>query len=214
MRLRQAMVGVVCVLAAAVVVQRANSQDHKDHKGHEGHGHADHDGDGEAKMMAMWMEAGAPCEFHQYLQPLVGKWKTATKYRFGKEAPWTQSTGESESRWAMGGRYIIENFKSHSKEMPFDGMGITGYDKVKKKYVSTWIDSMSTTMMISTGTIDASHKVITFFATYDDPFTGQKDKPQKTTLTILNENKIVMEMYERGQDGEWFMNLEVVYTRP
>ncbi len=213
MRLRQCMVGGVCVLAAVVVVQRANSQEHKDHKGHEGHGHADHDGDAEAKMMAAWMEAGAPCEFHKYLQPLVGKWTTATRYRFGKEAPWTKSTGVSETKWAMGGRYIIEHFKSHSKEMPFEGMGTTGYDKTKKKYISTWIDSMSTTLMMSTGTINDSHKVITFYATYDDPFTGQKNKQQKTTLTILNENKIVMEMYERGQDGEWFMNLEVVYTR-
>jgi len=201
-------------LAAVVLVSRANSQDHKGHDHGEHAAHGEHGGDMHAeKMMAAWAEAGAPGEFHKYLQPLVGKWTTTTKYRFSKEAPWSESTGASESKWIMGGRYIVEHFKSHSVEMPFEGMGVTGYDKGKKKYVSSWIDSMSTTMMVSAGTIDASHKVITFFAKYDDPVTGQKNKEQKTTLTMLNDNKIVMEMYERGQDGQWFMNLEVVYTR-
>ncbi len=217
MRFQKCLVGAACCLAALVLVPRVNAQDHKghDHAGHDhaAHGGEGHGGDGQSKMMASWMKNASPGEFHKHLQPLVGKWNTTTKFRLSKEAPWSESTGFSESKWAMGGRYIIENFKSFSVEMPFEGMGITGYDNTKKKYVSSWIDSMSTALMISTGTIDASHKVITFTGTYDDPMTGQKDKPQKATLTILNDNKIVMKMFERGQDGEWYMNLEVVYTR-
>jgi hypothetical protein len=33
--------------------------------------------------------------------------------------------------------------------MPFEGLGYTGYDNVKKQYFGTWIDSMSTGIMTS-----------------------------------------------------------------
>ncbi len=31
--------------------------------------------------------------------------------------------------------------------MPFEGMGIDGYDNLAKQYVSTWVDNMGTGIM-------------------------------------------------------------------
>lgn len=218
MTFRRGLVVAACGVGAVLWGPRSFAQDYKGqakkgadrvNKDQEGQEH----GDADAEMMAAWTKAAAPCEFHGYLEPLVGKWNTTSKFRHDEDAPWSTSTGESVIKWVLGGRHIVENVESTSPEMPFVGMGITGYDKLKKKYVSVWIDSMSTTQMVSTGTIDDSHKVITFTGTFDDVMTGEKDKPQKTVLRFINDKKIVVEMYQRDEAGKWYMNLEVAYTR-
>ena len=55
----------------------------------------------------------------------------------------------------------------------FNGIGFIGYDNVSKKYVSTWMDTAGTGMMWSTGTMDASGKVLSMKATVNDPSTGK-----------------------------------------
>ena len=39
-------------------------------------------------------------------------------------------------------------------DMSFTGMAIEGYDNVKKKFVSSWIDNMGTMILNSEGTYD------------------------------------------------------------
>ena len=46
--------------------------------------------------------------------------------------------------------------------MPFEGMGIVGYDNLLKKFVSVWIDNMGTGLMPGTGTYDAATKTYTY----------------------------------------------------
>lgn len=200
MKLRKCAIGLSCALLAVVVVGRVYAQDAKPEMNQE-------------EMMEAWAKANAPGEFHAHLGAMVGHWNFKSKFRPAAEAPWSESTGTSEIRWAMGERFIIESVKGEMNGAPWEGMGITGYDNTKQKYTSMWLDSMSTGIMTSLGTVDDSHKVFTFMGTYDDPITGQKDKPSKTILRIINENKHVTEMYDRDEKGEWYMNLEVVYTR-
>ena len=200
MKLRKYVIGVVCALLAVVVVGRVYSQDSNPEMDQE-------------KMMELWAKANAPGEFHAHLGAMIGHWNFKSKFRPAAEAPWSESAGTSEIRWAMGKRFLIESVKGNMNHVPWEGMGITGYDNTKKKYTSMWIDSMSTGIMASFGTIDDSHKVITFMGTYDDAITGQKDKPSKTILRLINANKHVTEMYDRDEKGEWYMNLEVAYTR-
>jgi len=200
MNLRKCAIGVACALLAVGVVGRVYSQDNKPEMDQE-------------KMMELWAKANAPGEFHAHLGAMIGHWNFKSKFRPAAEAPWSESTGTSEIRWTMGERFIIESVRGEMNGAPWEGMGITGYDNTKQKYTSLWLDSMSTGIMTSLGTVDDSHKVFTFTGTYDDPITGQKDKPSKTILRIINENKHVTEMYERDEKGEWYMNLEVVYTR-
>ncbi len=200
MKLHKSAISLACALLTVVVVGRVYSQDNKPEMDTE-------------KMMEAWAKANAPGEFHAHLGTMIGQWNYKSKYRMAPEAPWTESAGTSEVKWAMGKRFIIESIKGDFEGTPWEGMGITGYDNTKKKYTSAWLDSMSTAIMTSFGTIDDSRKVITFMGTMDDPITGQKDKPIKTILRFINENKHVTEMYERDDKDEWFMNLEVAYTR-
>ena len=96
--------------------------------------------------------------------------------------------------------------------MPFTGVGYTGYDNIKKKYIGSWMDNMSTSMMISTGTANADGKSYTFTSSMDDPMTG-KSSPVKETVTIVDEDHHTLEMWGPGPDGKSFKMMEIDYSR-
>ena len=48
------------------------------------------------------------------------------------------------------------------KDMQFKGMAVEGYDNVKKKFVSSWIDNMGTGIQFSEGTYDPASKTFTY----------------------------------------------------
>ena len=89
-------------------------------------------------------------------------------------------------------------------DKPFSGVGTTGYDNTKKKFVGTWIDSMSTGIMRSEGTADPTGKVITAQAVGSDPLTG-KESRTRIVEKWEGDTKKVEEFFEkkerqRGQD--------------
>jgi len=199
MNMKRLAVGSMCALLAVVVTWRANAQEKGEPSGDD--------------MMKAWMAANMPNEYHEVLGKMVGTWKTKSRFRPDADAPWTESTAVSELKMIMGGRFLQEHLKGEMMPgMPFEGMGITGYDNTKKKYTSSWIDSTTTAIMTSLGTIDDSKKVLTFHGEVDDPMTG-KTKPNKTILRLLNDEKFVVEMYDKDANGEWYKSLEVVYTK-
>ena len=162
------------------------------------------------KMMAEMMKNMTPGEQHQYLKPLVGKWKVSVKSWMAPGEP-TISTGTCEKSWALGGRWVEESFKGDMMGMPFEGMGLTGYDMMKKQYVNYWFDTMSTTGMMSMGSIDDAHKVLTMTGTYDDPMTG-KPATSKGVMKIVDDNTHVFSMYG-DMGGKQQLVMECTYIR-
>src|SRR2546428_3031197 len=123
------------------------------------------------------MEMAAVGEPHQALDPLVGKWETASRFWMGgPDSPAMDTKGSAEIKQIMDGRFLVQEASGDFMGMPFKGMGITGYDNFKKKYVSFWIDNMGTAMFTSLGTMDPSGKVINFYGQLDEPMTGEQDK--------------------------------------
>lgn len=173
-----------------------------------------------AKQMESWMKAATPADGHAKMAPMVGKWTYVTKWRMTPEAPWEESTGKAEFKWALGNRFLMGEVKGNPSPndammggAPFEGIAMYGYDNMTKKYVNTWMDNMSTGTMISHGTADGSGKTFTFQAEEGMcPMTGQMKAP-KSVLKIDGDNKLVFEMHEKGPDGKEFKCLEVTYTR-
>ncbi len=163
-------------------------------------------------MMAKMMEAAAPGEFHKHLQPLIGKWNTTTKYWFTQEAPPEESTGSVDRKWILGGRFVSEDYRGTAMGQPFSGFGLMGYDNIQKKYDTVWIDTMGTGVFTQSGSCDDSGKNFTFSGKNLNPMTGQKEWG-KTTLKIINNDKHVLKMFEKGTDGKDFLKLEIVATR-
>jgi hypothetical protein len=164
-----------------------------------------------AAMEAM-MKAGSPSESHKKLAAMVGTFNTTVKSYMAPGAPPAESGGVSENSWVLGGRWIQQKFEGNFMGMPYSGIGYTGYDNVKKQYVGTWMDNMSTAMMTSTGSVDASGKSYEFTSTMDDPMSG-KPMTVKEKVTVVDNNTHTMEMWGAAPDGKMFKMMEITYKR-
>ncbi|MBI4584747.1 MAG: DUF1579 domain-containing protein [Planctomycetes bacterium] len=163
-------------------------------------------------LMKFWAQHAAPGEHHKHLDPLVGSWDTEVKWWTSPAAEPQVSRGKAEVKWILGGRFLEEEVQGGTPEQPFQGLGLQGYDNFLKKHQSFWIDSMSTSLMISSGTCDGAGKVFTLSGTYLDPAAG-KEKASRGVLSITSGDSHVYEMYESGPDGEEYRSLQVMYTR-
>jgi hypothetical protein len=166
---------------------------------------------GQAEMEAM-MKAATPGDAHKKLNAMAGTFNADVKMWMQPGAPPTGGGGVAENTWALDGRFLEQHFTGNFMGMPFTGMGFTGYDNIKKKYVGTWMDTMTTSMMISSGTANADGKSYTFTSTMDDPMTG-KSSPVKETVTIVDDDHHTLEMWSPGPDGKMFKTMEIAYTR-
>ncbi len=162
--------------------------------------------------METYMKLATPGAAHKALEPMIGTWNvTTTMWQKPGAAPQTGG-GTAENSWVLGGRFIRQDFDGEFGGMKYQGLGFTGYDNYKKKYVGTWMDTMGTMMMHMLGTADPSGKVFTLGSTVDDAMTGKSIRV-KTVTRIVGANKHVMEMYGPDPTGKEFKMMEIVYTR-
>ena len=165
------------------------------------------------EMMKKWEASMTPGEPHKKLAAMVGTWDAEVKsWMNGPSGEPTVSAGSSEFTSALGGRFVQETFTSTMMNQPFSGMGYTGYDNFKKKYVGFWIDNMTTSMMSTEGTEDKSG-TLTMWGKMDDPMTGQKDKKFKSVSRFDGPDKMVFDMYDVTTYGDKKPIMEITYTR-
>ena len=164
-----------------------------------------------AQMDAM-MRAATPGDAHKKLGSMVGMWDATVKmFPTQHGAPVSQSQGISENKWVLGGRWVQETFNGNFMGMAFSGIGYTGYDNIKKQYVGTWMDNMSTSTMVSTGSMTGD-KTYEFTSSMDDPMSG-KTMPVKEKVTVVDDDHHVMEMWGPAPDGKMMKMMEISYSR-
>ena len=163
-------------------------------------------------MMDAWMKAATPGDAQKKLSPMVGSFNVSVKSWMAPGAPPMESTGTSENTWALDNRYVEQRFSGSFMGMPFKGIGFTGYDNIKKKYVGSWMDNMSTAIMVSYGSADAGGKSIKFTSTMDDPMTGKPTQVDET-VTVTDDDHHSLEMWGAGPDGKMFKTMEIAYSR-
>jgi hypothetical protein len=232
--LRSLVAVLVLVAATALVVDSAFSQD-KGPKGKDegpkvqekgakaedkGAGMKEPSKEEMAEMMKKWQAVASPGPHHKVLEQFVGTWDLTIKsWMGGPDAPPSESKGSCEAKWVLDGRFIEDKVKcemempaetGEMKKMTFSGQGLTGYDNFKNTFVSTWADSMGTSVMMSKGTIDPTGKVLTFYGESDDPMTNRQDCLFKSVTRIIDKDKHVMEMYDVFADVKV---MEITYTR-
>lgn len=163
-------------------------------------------------QMQAWMAAMSPNENHQALEPLVGSWSHELTFWQTPDAEPTTMTATSESRWVMDGRYVQSDYTGDFMGMPFKGRDMIGYDNLKKKYFSVWVDNMSTGPMEAWGTYDAEAKALSLEGSAIDPMSG-KELQSKSTLKVLDDGSLHYEAFMEGDDGEMFKHMEIHSTK-
>jgi Protein of unknown function (DUF1579) len=167
----------------------------------------------EQAMMAKWMEFATPGEHHKLLAQRVGTWHMKVSQWMAPDAPPVTSEGTSVCTSILDGRYFEDVSTGTFQGMPFHGRGLTGYDNLKKKYLSIWVDNLGTGIMVSEGDYDPKTKSFTFVGSGPDPIAGTY-KPMKSVETWVSADESRMEMFGPGPDGKgWSKMMEIVYTR-
>lgn len=162
------------------------------------------------KAMEAWQKSMTPGAPHQHLAASAGKWKyTMTDHMTPGAQP---QAGTSENRMILGGRFLQQEAHGTFMGMPFDGMGLTGYDNAAGEFQSIWVDNMGTGLMYLTGKSDPAGKSTTMTGMMTNPETG---KPMKvrTVLRVESDDRHVFEMYGPGPDGKEMKIMDIVYER-
>jgi hypothetical protein len=162
-------------------------------------------------MMEVYKKLATPGPQHKMLESMAGSWTTKITSWCEPDTPPRESTGASEQKMILGGRFLQQEFSGEMMGSPFTGIGVTGYDNHTKKYVSTWMDSMGTAILSFEGTAGADGKTITQETRYDDPIKG----PMKwrSVTRIVDNNTHVFEMYGIDKSGKKDKMMEITYTR-
>jgi hypothetical protein len=168
--------------------------------------------DDKADPFAEYMKLAAPSAEHKLLEPLVGSWTADIKFWMEPGKPAQESKCTVERKWIMGGRYIQEDVQGMTFGMPFQGMGLTGFDRGRQKFAMMWIDNMGTGISTGLGTYDDKTKTFTTLRDEFDPLT-KKVRKSRDVMRIVSNDKHVLEMYTVGDDGKEFKNFELTATR-
>lgn len=164
----------------------------------------------EAAMTKM-KEYATPNENHKVLDSLVGSWNYTLKWWMAPDSQPEESTGSSENKWTLGGRFVEQSVEGTSMGQPFEGIGVTGYDNAKKEYVSTWMDNMATGIFTAKGMYAPATKALTESGDFLCPIRGQMSF--RWVTKIIDENNYTFESYTNDEKGKEFKSMEIVYKR-
>jgi len=162
-------------------------------------------------MIEMYRKLGTPGDPHKMLARMAGSWNTRVKSWPEPGKPPMESSGTSEQKMVLGGRFLHQEFTGDMMGATFTGIGFTGYDNHAGKFVSTWIDSMSTSILLFEGTADTGGKTITQENHHNDPVRGPMT--WRSVTRIVGDNTWVFEMYSIYDKGKEEKGMEITYTR-
>jgi len=166
----------------------------------------------EKKMMEAMAMASTPGEQHKKLAALAGTWDVKVRMWMKPGDPPAESSGTATRSAILGGRYLEEKFDGTFMGQPFQGMGMTGYDNVTKKYVGSWADTAATGILQTTGSMDKAGKMLTMTGTMVDPVT-KKSSVFREKITMTDDDHQTFEMWDAGADGKNHKIMEIDYTR-
>jgi hypothetical protein len=164
------------------------------------------------QMMEMMMKYAMPGKNHEVLKKYVGDWDVEVRSWAKPGDQPMMSKATLKNQLIFDGRYVKCQFEGMMMGQKFMGLEIFGYDLFQNKYTTFWIDTMSTYFFLTTGTLDASGKVLTETGTSPDPMTGKMQKVKDVT-TFMQDGKYKFEMFMVGPDGKEFKTMELLATR-
>jgi hypothetical protein len=136
---------------------------------------------------AFAQEAPKPGPEHALLKKLEGNWDTTMK--FGDK----ESKGTITYKMELGGLWLVGALESELLGQKFSGRSLDTYDPLKKKYVSLWVDNMSTGPVTMEGTFDKEKKELTMSG--EGPGMDGKPTKYKSITKLPDADTIVMTMY-------------------
>jgi len=169
-----------------------------------------------AQMMAMakaWEDFAKPGNMHNWLAKGAGTWvsDSVASWMMPGEPP-VYSKASSVEKPILGGLYVEGNYTGIMMGAPMMGHSITGYDKMKKKFVASWIDNMGSGIVRLEGTYDAAAKTLTMQGKQSDPGKNAETDIRQVQQWI-DDNTYKLTMYGPGHDGKETKFMEGTFKR-
>jgi hypothetical protein len=112
----------------------------------------------------------------------------------------------------MEDRFVESVSTASAVDKPLQSRGLTGYDNLKQRYVTTWVTNWGTGITTLEGTYDASKKVFIYTGEAPNFQTGRYTKC-RSVERIMGPENWNLEWYETGPDGKEYMSMEIHYSR-
>lgn len=159
--------------------------------------------------------AGKPTIEHLRLAHAVGTWDATMKsWVRGPDADPIVSKGTEVAKLMPGGLWLLTEYDGKVGEIPFHGVGQTGYDPRKGKYVGSWVDSMSPALLVTEGEFEPKTRTLTMTASGIEPSTG---KPYEARMTSIYKDKDTrvhtMSVKNDRTQGEFVKFVEITYSK-
>ncbi len=157
-------------------------------------------------------ELPQPGKEHQWLQQLVGEWETHAVAAAAPGEPAFECRGTETVR-SVGGFWTVAESKGDVMGTTMHGVLTLGYDAHKKKYVGSWIDSMTGHMWVYEGTLDEDGKKLTLLTEGPNPMAPGKMVKAKEVMELKDQDHRTFTSHMQGEDGQWQHIVTVTYTR-
>jgi len=158
--------------------------------------------------------APKPTSEYKVLAADEGAWDATIKtWQGGPDAEPAVSKGSEVNEVLPGGLWVLSKFECDFGGMKFYGRGQYSYDPVKKKYVGTWLDSMSSMLSVLEGEYDAKTRTMTLVGDGYNPDRKVKFS-QKMVTVSKDDGSRVFNLYMKyeGHPAEAKF-MEITYTK-
>jgi len=145
-----------------------------------------------------------PQEQHQWLERFAGEWVTQSEGSMGPDQPPMKCEGTMTSRM-LGGFWVINEMQGDVMGAPMTGLQTIGYDPEKKKYVGTWVDSMTNLLWQYEGTVDESGNKLSLLAEGPNMMAAGKTTQFEDAYEFKTPDHILVTSSMLGEDGKWIV---------
>ena len=155
-----------------------------------------------------------PTAEHKELAREVGTWDATVKsWTRGPDSQPAESKGVEVVKLMPGGLWLQSEFDGKIEDMEFHGCGQSGYDTKKKKYVGTWVDSVSTEIMMMEGDYDSASHTLTMYSKGSDA-SGKPAESKMTSKYDGDDTRVfTLAMKSDETKGEFVKIMEITYKR-
>ncbi len=147
------------------------------------------------QAMADYMKLSQKSDGHKVLERFAGDWDV-TQTMLMPGMPETKAEATATNTLVLDGKYLKTDYSGSMMGQPFDGIGIMGYDNLRKQFFMFWCDSAGTSPYLSHGSLSQDGTTITLIGPMDEPMTGEIGKPAMWKTTWINEDSYMMEAFE------------------
>lgn len=143
-----------------------------------------------------------PQKEHEWLHQFVGEWETESHAPAAAGQPAMTCKGTMRTRM-LGGFWVVSESQVEAMGTTVNAVLTVGYDPQAKKYVGTWVDSLTNHLWKYEGAVDETGKKLTLEATGPNCMAPGKEARFRDAYEFTSKDEIRVTSSAQGEDGQW-----------